>query len=331
MKYLLSASLLALIACAVSNTAHAEGRDNIVTLVVENDKFGGGTDKNYTSGLRLGYIDINSKIPGFARETARIVPMFEVNETTSVFYSLGQNIYTPESKEREQDPDDRPWAGFLYGSVGMVTFTDNRSDEIEMTLGVVGPAALGEQAQKAIHRHISNSPTPQGWSNQLDNEPALMLAWQRSYPRYFAGTLGPLFWSAAPHYGATVGNVMTFAETGLNARIGPASEKWQDTPLRVRPAMPGTGFFEIPEKKWSWYLFGGLEGRAVARNIFLDGNTFSDSHSVDKKILVADANAGLALTYDRMRISYTLVYRTKEFETQSEPDVFAAISMGYRF
>ena len=101
--------------------------------------------------------------------------------------------------------------------------------------------------------------------------------------------------------------------------------------MRVRPALPGTGFFEIPEKKWSWSLFGGVEGRLVGRNIFLDGNTFRDSYSVDKNYAVGDANAGVALTYDQMRISYTLVYRTKEFETQDENTVFGALNLGYRF
>lgn len=313
-------------------SAMAEGRDNIVTLVVENDLFGGnGTDQNYSSGIRLGYIDINSEFPQFAHEIADVVPMFDINETSSIFYSVGQNIYTPKIDQREQDPDDRPWAAFLYGSIGMVTFTDNHSDEIEATLGVIGPAALGEPVQKAIHRHVSGSPTPKGWSNQLENEPGLMLAWQRAWPRYFAGTLGSLYWSAAPYYGVTLGNVMTNGSTGINARIGPASEKWQDTPLRVRPAMPGTGFFEIPENKWSWYVFGGIEGRAVARNIFLDGNTFQDSHDVDKNYVVGDANAGLAFTYGQTRISYTLNYRSKEFKTQDKPELFGAVSLGYRF
>src|SRR3546814_11015068 len=31
-------------------------------------------------------------------------------------------------------------------------------------------------------------------------------------------------------------------------------------------------------------LFAGVEGRAVLRNIFLDGNTFADSHSVDEAL-----------------------------------------------
>lgn len=326
----LPAALLAFL-CCIPAYAHAEGRDNILTLVVENDLFGGGTDRNYTSGVRLGYIDINSEFPGFAHDLADMLPVFDINETSSIFYSLGQNLYTPEITQAEMDEGDRPWSAFLYGSVGMVTFTGNHSDEIEATLGIIGPAALGEPTQKWIHRHISNSPEPQGWDNQLHNEPGFMLAWQRSYPRYFAGTSGHFYWSAAPYYGLTLGNVMTYGQTGLSARIGPASEKWQDTPLRVRPAMPGTGFFEIPEKTWSWYLFGGIEGRAVARNIFLDGNTFRDSPDVDKNYFVGDANMGVAFTYDRVRLSYTLVYRTKEFKGQEDPDLFGAISLGYRF
>ena len=57
--------------------------------------------------------------------------------------------------------------------------------------------------------------------------------------------------------------------------------------------MPGGGYFRR-KKGFNWYLFAGLEGRAVFRNIFLDGNTFTDSHSVDSKHFVGDIQAGLA-------------------------------------
>lgn len=330
MKYILPACFLAAI-FSVSNTAYAKESDNIVTLVVENDLFGGGTDENYSSGVRLGYIDLNSQFPKFAHNIADALPMFDINETSSIFYSLGQNLYTPDINHVDHIDGDRPWAAFLYGSVGMVTFTGNHVDELEATIGIIGPAAMGEPIQKWIHENISGSPEPQGWDHQLDNEPGLMLGWQRSFPRYFSGPLGPFLWSVAPHYGGTIGNVMSYAESGLNVRIGPASEKWQDTPLRVRPSMPGTGFFEIPEKKWSWYLFAGIEGRAVARNIFLDGNTFKDGPDVDKNYFIGDMNGGLALTYNRMRLSYTLIYRTEEFKGQDSPNLFGAISLGYRF
>jgi len=36
------------------------------------------------------------------------------------------------------------------------------------------------------------------------------------------------------------------------------------------------------------YLFAFVDGRAVGRDIFLDGNTFTDSHSVTRKTFVGD-------------------------------------------
>jgi len=307
-------------------------QDNILTMDVENDLFGGGTDNNYTSGVRLSYMDMGSHIPLAGRWLADILPGFGINDTTSLTYSLGQNLYTPDDiQTRLQNPDDRPWAAFLYGSMGMITTTDNHTDEVELTLGVVGPAAFGEQTQKFIHRHLSDSPMPKGWSNQLDNEPGIMVGWQREFPRFLAGDIGPLFWTISPHVGATLGNIYTYANTGFSIRLGPSSEAWQDEPMRVRPSMPGSGFFEYPENHWSWYLFAGIDGRAVARNIFLDGNTFGDSYSVNKKTLVGDANAGVAFTYGKTRVSYTAVYRSREFDTQDEPQIFGAINLGYRF
>src|SRR5690606_25591645 len=103
------------------------------------------------------------------------------------------------------------WAGFLYVSAGLNSTTRNHVDDVELTLGVVGPAALGEQTQKFVHKNITDSPRPMGWDNQLNNEPALMLSWERSWPeRYGFDALG---WEAAavPHLGATIGNVYTYA------------------------------------------------------------------------------------------------------------------------
>jgi lipid A 3-O-deacylase len=305
---------------------------NIFSLVVENDSIGGGTDENYTSGVRLNYTKVGAEFPDIAHKIDRIIPTFEINKTSSIYYSLGQSIFAPKDiTQATLNPDDRPWAAFLYGSLGMATLTDNHTDEVEATLGVVGPAALGEQAQKFVHKHITDSPTPEGWSHQLKNEPGLMLAWQRSWPGMMNGRIANNYWSLKPYLGATIGNIRTYSDVGFSIRLSPYESQWQDMPVRVRPAMPGTGIFEIPRNKWSWALFSGLEARAVARDIFLDGNTFANSHSVEKKNVVADATVGAAMTYNNTRISYTLVYRTKEFELQEDPQIFGALSLGIRF
>lgn len=152
--------------------------DTFITLVYENDLIGRGTDQNYTNGIRLTYFDLKAEFPDIAHKIADYVPTFSINRTSSIYYSVGHNLYTPVDIESSlQDPQDRPWAAFLYGSIGMSTLTDNHVDDLEVTLGIVGPLALGEQVQKAVHRHITGSPVPQGWDNQLENEPGLILSW----------------------------------------------------------------------------------------------------------------------------------------------------------
>ncbi len=305
--------------------------NRFLTVTVENDMFGGGTDKNYTSGARVTWFDLGAEPPLLAEILDDLVPSFRVNETTSVYYSLGQNLYTPEDIEAPvPDPNDRPYAAFLYGSAGFTSVTDDHVDDLEATLGVVGPAAFGEQTQKQIHEWVG-SPEPQGWDFQLKNEPGLILSWQRSWPEAYAVSPGPLHFRVTPHVGATLGNIYTYANLGLTLQLTPGADRWQDQPLRVRPSIPGSGFFAPPSNGWTWALFAGVEGRAIARNIFLDGNTFRDSRSVDKEPFVADASAGAALSYGPARISYTLNWRTREFDGQDDQAIFGAIALGYRF
>ena len=108
---------------------------------------------------------------------------------------------------------------------------------------------------------------------------------------------------------------------GLNSDFGPP---------RVRPGLPGSVEFRS-DQGFAWYLFAGAEGQLVAHNIFLDGNTFRDSHSVDRKPLVGDLQAGLALIYESWRLTFTHVARTTEFEERKGTDHFGAITLSVRF
>lgn len=316
----------------VSQEQEEEIHDNFFTIVFENDSIGSGTDQNYTNGTRFTYFDVNASFPDIAHVLADYVPTFDINKSSSVYYSFGQNLYTPDDiGSPVQDPNDRPWAAFLYGSIGMATQTGNHIDELEATIGIVGPLALGEQVQTEVHRHITNSPLPNGWDNQLENEPGLILSAQRRWLVAPLVKLERLTLSLSPYLGVSLGNVYTYASTGFTFRLTSQRSGLSDTPLRVRPALPGSGYFEESPAGWGWSIFGGIEGRAVARNIFLDGSTFVESHNVTKLPVVGDANIGVALKVRRVRLSYTLVLRSKEFKTQARSDLFGAVTLAYRF
>ncbi|SUO97305.1 lipid A deacylase LpxR family protein [Suttonella ornithocola] len=307
--------------------------DRFFTISIENDLFGSGVDRDYTNGLRFGYANVGQEQPAFLHWLDRALPMFTINKTTTSYYSLGHNLYTPHTiKESGYIKNDRPYAAFLYGSVGMNTITENHMDDVELTLGIVGPSAKGKQIQREFHK-LKGVDKPKGWAHQIHDEPGVMLSWERSYPGYYGAKIGnSIYTRVNPHYGVTVGNVYTYASAGISLDITPRNMPWQAQPVRVRPALPGSGFFETPDSGHSWMIFGGLDTRWVLRNIFLDGNTFKDSHSVKKKPFVLDAAIGAAYTYHQMRFTYTMNWRSKEFDSEhSRSAIFGSISLNYRF
>jgi hypothetical protein len=297
-------------------------------IVIEDNLPGGWDGKNYSGSVRADFLfhDPDKDTPAY--KMGSLFPFFDASKTSGIFYSLGQNIYTPDNISSSQvDTNDRPWAAFLYGSMGTITRPAPYSDEIEATLGIVGPAALGSLSQRVLHRRITGGPKARGWSHQLKNEPGGMLSWQRSWPYIAAGGMNRE-WILRPYFGAVGGNIRTYGDIGFTVIYGSASDSWQDVPIHMQPAISGMG---DKSNQWRWSLFSGVEGKAVAHDIFLDGNTFATSYSVDKKPFVADLSIGAAITKNRLKISYTTTYRTREFETQRHPDIFGSVGFAIKF
>jgi hypothetical protein len=168
--------------------------------------------------------------------------------------------------------------------------------------------------------------TPNGWDHQLKNEPGLAVAFERKW------LLNPVDferfgYSVISHMGGAVGNVYTYVNTGTELRLGWNIPDNFGVSL-IRPA--GSTRLEIG-RDFSAFIFGAVNVRAVARDIFLDGNTFTDSHSVDKNYLVADFAGGLAASYRSVIVTWTQVLRSKEFKGQENSHSFGAIAISYSF
>lgn len=305
-----------------------EDDKGIFNIIWEND-IAAGTDQGYTNGIRLGWLSSEENVPGWAKSVGNAILPLGREGNKRISLSLGQSMYAPKDLSQTAIvPDDRPYAGWLYGTIGIVSDTGDTLDNATLTLGVVGPESLAKQTQKEVHKLI-DSPDPKGWDNQLDTEPTIGLTYERKWRALLEAEPFGLATDVIPHIGATVGNVATYANAGGTVRLG--FDLPQDYgPPRIRPSLPGSDFF-VPTKDLSGYVFATVEGRAVARDIFLDGNTFKDSHSVDKENLVGSAQVGAALTMGDTRLSYTHVFMTREFETQEEDGQFGAVTLSHRF
>lgn len=204
-------------------------------------------------------------------------------------YRVGQDIFTPAHKKIvELIPDERPYAGWLYGGKEVL----NTDDEGVVTsrsidIGVVGPGAGGKQIQRGVHDLLGQF-KPVGWNNQLDNEPGIILGVRREHPsvrKYISLLSG----DTSVDYRARLGNVYTDASLGTKTTWGVGTKA---------------------------QLFAGPNVRAVARNIFLDGNTFSDSHSVGKEYFVGEMAGGVLLKLGGWSVRWTLIISTPEFKSQ---------------
>lgn len=304
-----------------------EDDKGIFNVVIENDIFA-GSDSDYTNGIRFAWMSSEENMPMLARRIAGALPLAgDGNKRISV--AAGQSMFAPEDlSRRDVVVGDQPYAGWLYGSVGMVSDTGHTLDNVMLTLGVVGPLSMAEPTQKFVH-DVVGSPQPNGWSNQLKNEPGIVLTYERKWRGMYEASPFGLGVDVTPHAGVNLGNINTDASVGATFRLGydlPADYG----PPRIRPSLPGSDFF-IPTQELGGYLFTTIGERAVGRNIFLDGNTFSDSPSVDKKNFVSSLQVGAAVTYGETRLSYTQVFMTKEYDAQRHASSFGALTLSCRF
>ena len=170
-RSLLAPLLAALAAPAMAQDTPPPDPAASYNLTVENDLFG-GTDKYYTSGFQFSWFSASADPPHWLAWLSNIAtPFFPEGGRPRWGLALGQNIFTPDdTSTTTPDPNDRPYAGWLYGSLILTSNTDTTLGAFELQLGVVGPAALGEQVQNNVHDAL-NIGRALGWDHQLGNEP----------------------------------------------------------------------------------------------------------------------------------------------------------------
>jgi len=338
-RLLLSALLLTNLVCpAWANAADMENNPWTHSIYFENDLFT-GTDSNYTNGVKYTLIspDLSpyaqtARIPRQVLEWIHRVPFIRDSGpeySHKAEFSFGQNIYTPGDTSRtDLITEDRPYAGWTYAALAYhrrARLKDQPDflDSVEIQMGMVGPLSFAEQSQKLVHK-LRNIPIPEGWDHQLKNEPGLVIAFERKW-LFYPEISSVLSADAIVHAGGAVGNVSTYFNSGLEVRCGLNLPRNFGASL-IRPA--GSTRF-MPGGKPAIYLFAAVNGKYVLRDIFLDGNTFADSHSVDKKDFVADLATGLTVSYGKLMLTYTQVSRTREFIGQDKAHDFGSLTLTF--
>ena len=335
--YLLAVSLI----CPVS--VSADENWGTFSVYFENDMFS-GTDQHYTNGVKLSWISPDltdyaktDRLPKWSLSVIQHLPFInEPGLQRNVVLSVGQNMYTPSDIKHEAlIEDDRPYAGWTYAGIGLHSKNQRRLDSMEIQAGIIGPDSFAEETQQWVHE-LRGLQRPNGWDNQVKNELGLAVVYERKWRFFSSDTLDTTGWDLIPHLGAALGNVYTYANAGVEARWGWNIPRDFGISL-IRPAGESNAPVDSDDlrislrRSFSLYVFIMADGRAVLRNIFLDGNTFAGSHDIDKTYFVTDLGAGAGLMLDRFKLCYTQVVRTKEFKKQKKNQVFGSITFSFTY
>ncbi len=317
---------------AVAATDHQNEPNSPLTLTIFEENDGGiikgndPHDRHYTNGTAVSL----TFHPQWAEDLAdKLYDQYDLaHHATAAGVFAGQLMFTPDDITVPQFvEDDRPYAGYLFGGAFWQHANARNLDHVRLELGVVGPASQADNTQAWIHR-IFDGDKPRGWDNQLHNEPTIQGYYRHKW-KFVGDEIGlgalPFETQLVPDVQLALGTVHRYVEAGATFRFG------VNLPEGFGPAQLDdlSGTAERLQARLWYVWFCALAGQAVEHNLFLEGNTFKDSHSVKEEPLLGQLKAGVRVYYRRGRwsgqIGYDQTFLTPEFKKQNDGDSYASL------
>ena len=304
-----------------------------ITLYWENDgtipNWKDDTDRFYTNGTGIEF----SFDPNLTDELAsKLAPAGEWTDPRfGASIAIKQLIFTGvDISDPAPALNDHPYGGYLYLAFSFQRADDKKHDHFELDLGVVGEWSQAEAVQRFIHQTFPDELEPQGWGNQLANEAAINLTFERTWKSERASIAGVELemLSAA---GFDLGNVYTRARGRFTLRAGLNLPNDFGPPSLLGHKDHTVDASSWGEDDWSIYFYTTVGIDAVAHNIFYDGNTFATSRSVDSEPFVAQATLGLFTRYKSVYLGWAQNFQSETFEKQPNQQTWGTIALGCSF
>ena len=272
-------------------------------------------DEEYTSGVR-GWLTY-SGAAWWERWLHRTCAA-SCEARASHSFALGQDMYTGKlvPGDTTHEPGTRPNAAWLYLQESSRITTDDRLDETSVSVGVTGPPALGKEMQSVFHNIAPDLNRPLNWSVQVPFEPGIVLAFDRTRRALVMGRTEGFGADVEPHYGASLGNILTEVRAGLRVRAGfNLQHPWMPVPLRETPEIS---------------FFAEATGHGIARNEFLAGTLFRPSPHVEERPFVAEYQLGVLVRYERVTLRYSMAQIGSEYVSRDNGHAWSRLALEWR-
>ena len=300
------------------------------SLSLENDAFY-EEDDGYSHGMAFswGYYDIprldQSSLPNWLSYLAKHSYLDSFPDRNySINYTIGQYMQTSSNINiKELMTADTPYAGLLAWQATLGAYDNAVYDNLSLAIGVVGPITGAEYTQKYWHKWI-DAVEPVGWDNQLNNEVVFRVQAERLWNNFLL-PIKETEVSLSSGVNAGFGNLLSDLNVGVSLRWG------QELASSFPPSSPFilqklNGLNTSPN---GWYIFVNVFGSYIANDIFINGNTFESSHSVELMPWHIGVAGGLQVNLNKWNISWTMLSSSDQYKSQSEKSRWGNLSFTY--
>ena len=339
-------SLLVFYGCITSHVSYAKSVADLraetndwYLITFENDAMTliNQSDDGYSNGFnfswgRTGYSDFDTMdMPAWVRYLSDWTFINQgADKRYAISYGISQLTYTPdELEESALIEDDRPYAGTLLWHGKIRSYGSDRANSLGLVLGVVGPASLAEHSQTFIHELIDVT-IPQGWDNQISNEPVFRIEGEH-IERFFSYSFSEnIAFDTSSYSEAGLGNLRSDIGTGLSMRLGNMLEQ---SYASINPNSSNSliAINGLAKQQFYWQLFTGFYASYVFNDITLNGNTFTDSHSVELINEQLMVSIGASAVYNNWGVVFSLQRGNDQFEGQKTISKHGSLSISYHY
>jgi lipid A 3-O-deacylase len=198
---------------------------------------------------------------------------------------------------------DRPFNANMSLRLFSVQVNDAHNQQVAsaLSIGIMGPAALGYQIQYNIHRWLKN-PLPLGWQHQVKND--IILNYQVNYEKQLVQAENHFLLNTTAEL--RLGTLNNKISGGINFMTGRFNNRFVNTGDKKRKA--------------EYYFYGQSRIALIGYDASMQGGLFNRKSPYtiaagDVSRITFQADAGIIINFRKLFLSYTQSFLTKEFRT----------------
>lgn len=276
-----------------------------------------GQDRYYTNGLFINF-----------RHATDQQKLSSSLEKVTYEISAGQKMYNPISGYSPKlATQDRPFAGYLYAGANVNLFYKKESIlKFGLELGTIGPNALGEDAQKLLHKIVGFYEI-KGWEYQIKNEPTINLTTQ--FTKLLGRSEAYKSDLSLESY-VNIGTTFSGAGIGILLRSGDINQLFNSAYTNSQISNNSKTERLVNNE---YFFYAKPQLNFIAYDATIQGSMFNKDSPVTfgTKPLVFAQQLGLNYSTPRFTFDFGLTFKSKEVKSTAKAHQYGSISMYYRF